>query len=158
MYLSEVSFGPVEDGDAEYVAERLREADRVEVYEATRRSPEDALTSSIKRSDRTATIRFDGSPMAIFGVGKPTILSDVGVPWMLGTDELPKHARELLPHGPRVVQNMMRGHEVLRNMVHDENRASIRWLKSMGFRMSEPAKVGWRGGMFRMFEIRKDEI
>jgi hypothetical protein len=158
MYRSGVSFTPVQPGDIEHVAANIREADRIEVYESSRREVLPALTASEKRSERTATVRWDDEPVAIFGVGRLSLTSGVGVPWMLGTDVLSRNAKHLLPYAPPMVEKMMQGHDVLRNLVHDDNKASIRWLKSMGFRMSNPVAAGWRGRNFRLFEITKEEL
>lgn len=158
MSQSGVSFAPVGPGDIEHVAANIREADRIEVYESSRREVLQALTQSTERSERTAVVQWDGEPVAVFGVGRLSLTSDVGVPWMLGTDVLTKNAKHLLPYAPPMVSKMMQGHGVLRNLVHDDNKASIRWLRSMGFRMSEPIAAGWRGGMFRVFELYGDEL
>ena len=77
---------------------------------------------------------------------------------MLGTDMLRANAKVLLPMAYPIVRKMMQGHDALRNIVHEDNKASIRWLRSMGFRMGEPVAVGWRGGLFRVFELTKEEI
>lgn len=158
MYQSEVEFTPVEPGHVEYVAANIRECDRVEVYESSKRDVLIALSHSVERSDRTMTMQVGGVPVAIAGVGRLSLTSTVGVPWMLGTDDVTRRSRLLLPHGPAVVRRMMQSHDVLRNLVHDENKASIRWLRSLGFRLSDPIKTGWRGGVFRMFELTKEEL
>lgn len=158
MSRSAVNFGPVVPGDVAFVARRAREADRVEVYESSRRDVRTALRMSVERSERTMTVTVDGVPAAICGVGRLSLLSTVGVPWMIGTDAVFKHQRELMLHTPAIVRRMMQTHSVLRNMVHDDNKASIRWLRRVGFRMSEPVAAGWRGAMFRVFEMYKDEL
>lgn len=158
MLKQAVSFKPVAPSDVEYIASRIREADRVEVYESSRRDALTALASSTERSERTATVFFGDTPVAICGVGRMALLSGIGVPWMLGTDDLRTNAKTLLPHAKPMVVKMMQGHDVLRNMVHVDNRASIRWLKSMGFRMGQPVAAGWRGAMFRVFELNKGEL
>jgi hypothetical protein len=158
MFQSVVNFTKVEPEDVEYVAAHVREADRVEVFESSKRDVLKALSSSVVRSERTAAIHVDGVPVAVFGVGRLSLTSDVGVPWMLGTEGLRAHAKLLLPLAKPMVGKMMKGHSVLRNMVHDDNKASIRWLRSMGFRFSEPMKLGWRGAMFRVFELTEGEL
>lgn len=158
MFQSAVKFTKVEPGDVEFVAAHAREADRVEVFESSKRDVLKALTSSVARSQRTATIRVNDVPVAVFGVGRLSLVSDVGVPWMLGTEGLRANAKLLLPEAKPMVVRMMKGHSVLRNMVHDDNKASIRWLRSMGFRFSEPMKLGWRGAMFRVFELTEGEL
>ena len=158
MSASVAKMAPVELGDIEHVAAFIREADRVEVYEGSRRDPLTAMKYSVARSERSAVLRVDEEPVAVFGVGRLSLLSGVGVPWMLGTDMLKANAKLLLPMAPLVVRKMMQGHDVLRNVVHEDNKASIRWLEYMGFRMGNPVEAGWRGAMFLVFELNKDEI
>lgn len=156
MSRSVASIVPVEPGHIEHVAANIREADAVEVYEAARRDVLYMMQRSYKRSDRNATLMVRQEPVAVIGVGRLSTLSSVGVPWMLGTDGVTKHARHLLPYGSEVVRKMMQGHTVLRNMVHVDNKASIRWLKSLGFTLHDAEPLGWRGAMFHTFEKKED--
>ncbi len=158
MLRSGVEFAPVAPGDIEHIAATVRPEDAVEVYEASRQDVATALKRSVRMSQRNATIRIDDEPVAMFGVGRLSAVSDVGVPWMLGTRGVTTNARKLLPYGPDVVRKMMQGHASLRNIVHDGNKSSIRWLKSLGFRLYGPEPLGWRGAMFHVFEMQKDDM
>ena len=50
--ISAVELGPVFPGDVEHVAEHIREADRVEVYEGTRREVYAASLAAFSREKR----------------------------------------------------------------------------------------------------------
>lgn len=158
MYQSGVELRPVQDGDIEYIAANVREADRIEIYESSRRDVAEALRDTVTRSERTAVAVYDGKPEAIFGVGRLSLMSDVGVPWMIGTKALTGNARKVMSVARPLLRRVMQGNEVLRNFVHADNKLAIRWLKSMGFRFSEPIPYGWRGAKFHVFELNKEEL
>jgi len=151
--MSEVSFVPTSEDHVKHVGENARETERIEIYELSRTTVLKRLERSVKLSDRTATILIDGTPVAIFGVGKATSLSDTGVPWMITTDEAAKHAKTILPYGPIMLERMKQGSKKLVNLVHVDNKKSIRWLKALGFTFGEPQKLGWRGAEYMYFEL-----
>lgn len=129
----------------------MREADRQEVA-ALGRSPFEAMALSLRRSKRAFTIMEGDRAIAMFGVGDVNILAGVGSPWMLGTDDLPRHAVPFLRQGGWWLGQLLEGYTVLRNCVDDRNKLSIRWLKWLGFDVGKP--VAFKGHLFRMFEMR----
>lgn len=149
--MSEVNFVRHRETDTAYVASNIRDADAREVYETSGRSVLSTLERSVRLSQRVATITVDDEPAAIIGVGAATPFSKTGVPWMLGTDLVTAKARHILPYGPSMVIKMMQTHDELRNIVHVENKASIRWLKTLGFTINKEQPLGWRGGLFHPF-------
>lgn len=142
----------------EHVAKHARQTDIVEVYESSRRDMLSALRSSTQRSEATATITVGDEPVGLCGVGRVSMLSNFGVPWMIGTDTMTREARLLLPYARDIVVKMMVGYDRLTNMVHVDNKASIRWLKYMGFIMGDPQKLGWRGAEFMVFNMMKEDL
>lgn len=135
------------------IARLMRAADQDEVR-ALGRTPFGAMALSLRKSKRAWTIIADGRPIAMFGVGDVNILAGVGSPWMLGTDDLPRHATIFLRNCAYWVGQLLEGYTVLRNCVDDRNTLSIRWLKWLGFTIGEP--VAFKGQLFRMFEMRAD--
>lgn len=101
----------------------------------------------------TYTILVDGRPEAMFGTSDINVLAGIGSIWMLGTDVVDQHPRELLRLSPEWVAKLFARYEVLRNVVSRDNRASIRWLKWLGAEFSAPLEVG--GQAFVLFELRK---
>ena len=78
------------------LAERMREPDRQEVWAAAHQPPKKAILYSLAVSRDARTGLADGRVVCMFGVGTATILSNVGVPWLLATDEMERHARAFL--------------------------------------------------------------
>lgn len=134
----------------------MRQADRVEVWAAGRKTPRGALEWSMLKSTHTWTAIIDGRPEIMFGIGDLNVLSGVGAPWLLGTDAVETHFVAFLRLSVEFRKQLLQRYLVLRNFVHDENRASIRWLQWLGFTLSDPVKVGDQA--FRMFELRAGDV
>ena len=132
----------------------MRQADRDEVFAASGKSPAEALAYSLRKSAMAHTALIDGRPEVMFGVGDLNVLAGVGAPWLLGTDEVEKHAVAFLRGSVEWKLKLLARYSVLRNFVDDRNTASIRWLKWLGFTLSDPVEV--RGYVFRLFELRAD--
>lgn len=139
------------------IARNMRRADRDEIAAMSGKSPGAALAYSLRKSSRAWTIMApDGRPIGMFGVGDVNILAGVGCPWLLGTDELPRHAIVFLRNCPYWLGQLFRGYDVLRNFVDERNTLSMRWLKWLGFKFLD--QVEFRGQRFRMFEMRARDV
>jgi hypothetical protein len=138
------------------VADRMRQADRDEVEAGSDRTPHGALVYSVENSTGAWTALFDGVPAAIFGVGDINILTRVGAPWMLGTDDLERNFRPFLRTSISFRDQLLQRYSILRNFVDVRNTVSIRWLEWLGFTFLDPITV--RGHEFRLFELRSDNV
>jgi len=136
-----------------FIADTMREADRVEVMAASGRTPFDALQLSVDRSSFVAVVEADGVPVTILGLVVHDILSGSGVPWLLSSEHALKHKRQFLELSPPVIQEMLTICPKLVNYVHSENRLSIRWLTWLGFTIEEPKPIGAHGEMFHRFSM-----
>lgn len=156
--MAEVEFVEIEQRHIEYVAARMREADRVEVMAACGHSPMEALQEAVSKSQVGSTVLIDGEPVAIMGLAKGTVLTTVGAPWMLGTDVLFRHPRKMLEWGRTVVAAMLEDVDALVNYVHADNTASIRWLKRLGFSFGKHVAIGVNGEKFARFWMEKKDV
>lgn len=138
------------------IAERMRQADRDEVWAASRETPVGALMYSLRKSSVAWTALVDGRPEVMWGVGDINILAGVGAPWLLGTDAVEKHSVAFLRRSADFRAQLLARYSVLRNFVDDRNTVSIRWLKWLGFKLSDPVEMN--GHWFRLFELRADDV
>lgn len=138
------------------IAERMRQADRDEVWAASRKTPVGALMYSLRKSSVAWTALVDGRPEVMWGVGDINILAGVGAPWLLGTDAVEKHTVTFLRRSTDFRAQLLARYSILRNFVDDRNTVSIRWLKWLGFRLLDP--VEFNGHSFRLFELRADDV
>lgn len=152
----EIRVVPASAAHVRTIARRMRQADRDEVFAASGRSPVSALTFSLRKSSHAWTAIIDGVPEVMFGVGDLNVLAGVGAPWLLGTDAVERHYVAFLRRSVGFRDQLLRRYAVLKNYVDVRNRASIRWLRWLGFTLSDP--VEFRGHEFRLFELRSPDV
>ncbi len=127
---------PAEQEHIPALASRMREADRIEVG-AFGKTPARALRLGLSSSLWALTAIVDDEPHAMMGVSSLNMIEGVGVPWMLGSEKIYDHARDLIRYGPRIIAEMQASFERLENAVHVENVRAIRFLRHFGFTLSD---------------------
>lgn len=105
--------------------------DRIEAA-AFGRTPKAALRAGIAGGEAW-TVLVDGRPEAMFGSVVSSALSGEVTPWMLGTEEVYRHGRQLLRDGPVWVERLFDSMRVARNLVSAGNARAIRLLERWGF-------------------------
>ncbi|WP_419810805.1 hypothetical protein [Bacterioplanoides sp.] len=115
-----------------YLSKHLRESDADEVRSASGEySLWKTLDAAVNASyECHVAVDDDGIPVAVFGVAP---YGEFAAPWLLGTDSLLQHRRELMSWGRSFVQRWLEEHRQLMNFVDKRNAVSIRWLKRLGF-------------------------
>lgn len=135
------------------IANRMRGVDRRECA-AFGRVPKESLRLGLRSSVLAGTALLDGKPIAMFGLTPASIIEDVGRPWLLGTDDVPRCARALLTGASSLIGQMHARFRRLENVVAVDNAAAIRMLRRWGFTVeSEVMVIGgvemhafWRQG------------
>lgn len=138
------------------IAANMRRSDADEVAAASGASPLSALEAGLACSTAAWTALEDGEAICMFGVGAPSLLSDQGAPWMLGTGRVERHGRRLVVEGRRYVGEMLALHPRLLNFVDERNAAAKRWLARLGFALGEPEPFGVASLPFRPFRMTAD--
>lgn len=128
-----VTVRPCQPGDVEHVAAHMREADVDEVWASSASRPLEAVARSVENSEKVWTLVYGDEPVAIFGVVRKSYLSNVGVPWLLGTSKIVDHVPAFLRLSKVYIPIMADGYARLENYVDFRNKLSIRWLQWMGF-------------------------
>ncbi len=141
----------------EPIAANMRDADVLEVWFAGHRTPHQAMQDGFNMSVKAWTILQDGSPIGMFGVSSASILGNIGVPWLLGTDGMLRIKRQFVHESLQYVHEMLSLYPVLVNFVHIDNIPSLRWLRWMGFDFDGPVNAGPEGAEFFRFE-RKSHV
>ena len=157
--MTEYSIEPTTLEHAVYLAPRLREADVEEMWAAHNVEPQLGLIMSLAASrDTSYTGLADGEPICVYGVALPSLLVNAGRPWMLGTDELPKHARKFLRENRRVIKEMNQQFPFMYNYVDARHDDAIRWLGWLGFTLEEAAPFGAEGLPFHRFTMGEENV
>jgi hypothetical protein len=145
---------PVEPGDAELLAPRLREADIAEILAASNMTPLQALESGAKNSMLSWTATIDDEIICMLGVTPISLLNGIGCPWLLGSNLIDKHAGAFIKTSAAYIPRMLEVFPHLFNLVDARNKKAIRWLKRAGFLVHEPIEHGPHNMMFHPFEIK----
>lgn len=136
--------------DAFALAPRLRKADVVELAASDNPSPLLALVDSVTLS--TEAWAFEDDRGVVQALGGLATFGTIGSPWLLGSDEMPRHRKALLNLPRLSIQKWARQYPLLINYVHHENRIAINWLRRLGFEIHP--KVFYKKGWFHPFSIR----
>ena len=117
--------------DLRYVANNMREEDKLEAYYQSGQEPLQALQFTYICSNINMAIADDNDqPIGLCGV-----VSGGGI-WMVATDKLfenKKYKIQLIRKGREWVDNLLKSYKILYNFVYAENTSAIKWLKSLGF-------------------------
>ena len=138
------------------LADSMRQADIDEVWATGHFTPTGALLAGLSASRDTKAGLADGEVMCMFSVIPLSALSFTGIPWMLGSKNLPKHSRAFLRRN-KVYMNEMRSRFTLMfNYVDIRNTVAIRWLKWLGFEFDAPVLYGVEQRLFSRFWVESD--
>lgn len=144
---------------AQAIAADPRPADVTELWTSSRTRLLDALQHGLERSVDPLTAMHDGEPVAMLGVVPFSILSGIGVVWMLGSAKLDSMScqRDLLRTSrPQVEVWKSQFPALLYNFVDERNVQAIRWLKWLGFRFLPAIPYGPDKSPFIPFLIGDD--
>lgn len=80
--------------------------------------------------DKTYTInmRYNDEPIAMFGVGT---LNSYNYIWLLASKKFSNHKRDILKYSKYLLKEITKPYDFVFNVVHEENKTAIRWLKWM---------------------------
>ncbi|KEX95169.1 hypothetical protein HA62_29805 [Pseudomonas putida] len=147
---------PVTVEDVATILPIVRQADIDEITEALGIPMEEALLDAITGSLNAKKIVVDGLVVAVFGDAVHSILGSVGVPWLISTIHVERHARAFLKVCKPEVQGMLTRHHHLMNYVDARNTAAMRWLKWLGFTFGPAIPYGARRFPFHSFTLNRE--
>ena len=137
---------PAEQLMVEFVALNLRRSDDLECRYAYGIGGAQALLEAWMASRIVHCICADnGEPLGVAGLNGSVI-------WLLGTDGLtatPQRRAALALGGRRWTDILLEESPLLENWVLASNVESVRWLRSMGFKIATPEPMGPSCQLFR---------
>jgi hypothetical protein len=74
-------------------------------------------------------------PLALFGVAPDLRSREIGLVWMLGSDELSRYPLYVLRNSRAWIDRLHERYPVLWNCVDTRNTTHIRWLRWCGFKL-----------------------
>jgi hypothetical protein len=122
------------------IANNMRAADILECT-AMGHTPKQALRSGLRTAAEAWTVKVDGRPIAMFGLRVTSALGGTGIPWLLGTDEVYRHPREMIRWGEAILGRWLESYPDLYNYVSVGNAPAIRMLKRWGATLEDDGVV-----------------
>ena len=135
------------------LAANMRPEDIAECWAAQHLEPFEAIRMSCAYTDHPKTGLVDGKVICIWGVGKSTRLSEVGIPWMLTSHLVDSHIVPFLRGSKRALVEMKKEASSFRNMVDARNTRAIIWLNWLGFKIEAPEHYGPDNMLFFPFTM-----
>lgn len=142
---------------ARAVARDARQADIDELWASARVTPLEAVNKGLEWSTAFVALA-DGEPLCAFGIVPFSALSASGAPWMVGTNKLEFHAVRFIKHCRLDLAKFFGEWSRLFNVVDARNVTAIRWLKWLGFTVSEPIPYGPFGLPFCPFFMEPNRV
>jgi len=120
--------------DAVSLAPRLRDADRAECFAAAGASPELLLPLQVEQGSYVwAAEDQEGIVQGLFGVDVVKANRHFGTIWMMTSDAVLQHKRDLVRLAPKWLARMHRIRPLLGNRIDARNTLHVRWLRRLGF-------------------------
>lgn len=151
---ADIEIRPTTPDDIAALASNLRDLDWQEMQAYGRKEPLAPLMSSFRQSLMCWSGLAGGELACVIGVSPISMLGGIGSPWMMGTPVLDRNSRVLMRMAPAYIGQMLAVFPHLINFVHAKNHTSVRWLKRLGFQLSEPEPFGALREPFHRFEMR----
>lgn len=138
---------------AEMVAKTMRAADVREVYATAMVDPLTACRLSLAATPDAKVVFLGGELAGLFGITPLSLFIPMGTPWYLGTDVCDRRRKLFLKHSSPIFRREAARFRYLENRVDVRNRASIRWLRWLGFTIHDPEPWGPMGLPFHKFTM-----
>ncbi|MDH7973684.1 hypothetical protein QH494_15945 [Sphingomonas sp. AR_OL41] len=132
------------------IARRMR-ADDIRECAGFGHTPKQALRLALTTSTMAWTAFVGDRAEAMFGLVVNSALGGDGAPWMLGTEAIYRHPREMIGWGPTIVARMADSTPHLSGLVGRSNARAIRMLRAWGFAIGTEVII-MRGVEFVAFD------
>jgi hypothetical protein len=141
---------------AEILATIMRKEDADEYMAVSGHKAYPMMIEAIKSSDVSYTGLFEGQPICMFGVVNESLIFKRGLVWFVGSSKLDDHPIGFLRRAKKGLMKMLSEYDILENYVDARYTKCIKWLKWMGFSVSDfPEKGGIFDLPFYKIELRR---
>lgn len=145
MAAAKVTIRRATQAHVEQLASIMRGPDAQELAASSGWAPLEALQRSVAWSERHGRVWagfIDGELCALFGVGRPALLGELAVPWLLTGPGVARHPREFWRTCQAIVAAWRRRYPLLVQNVDARYTAALRWAERLGFEVAAPEPFG----------------
>jgi len=121
---------PTED-HIKYLVEHISKDDEREVL-GLGLTVDWALRHSIETAEEVYCILWNGIPVTILGVGQAHPFDEYYTPWLLATDELPRHPVKVMRYSWAFLKKWLTKYGKLQNHVDFRHERARAWLEVLG--------------------------
>jgi hypothetical protein len=134
-----ISYRKAEIADVIEILPKLRESDVIELLLSSGPEYGQALIDSIEmcHGEAESAIDAEGNVIAILGCCSVESNQNLGVPFMVCSDEVDKYPIQVVSDAKARTELWNNKHPVLVNMVYSKNETSIKWLQHIGYNLGE---------------------
>jgi hypothetical protein len=122
--------------DCDYISKHIREHDERELG-LWDMAPKDALIQGYATSFQPMTIITSSMPCAMFGAAPFDAVPGFGIVWLIGTPELFCAKVPFVRQSSMWLEHICRPFGEVGNWVDSRNRNHLRWLKWLGFTVTD---------------------
>lgn len=129
-------------GDEAALVAGMRAADVRELRDLNGQTPAEAMAHLLAQGGEVLTGRIDDTVVAMCGCFPLAAVGVIGVPWLLGTDDLARCRRHIVAFtGPILHKRWLVRHRLLANVTDGRNTLAAGWLRKIGFTMEPPVPL-----------------
>lgn len=125
----------------DYLVQHICEDDKREVL-GLGYTVEWAIKHSVDTALESACILWNGIPVLILGVGQSQPFDEEYCPWLLATDELPKHPVKVMKYSFLILNRWLSKYGKLSNYVDARHHRAVEWLAVLGAEMELQESYG----------------
>lgn len=141
--------------DAEKLAFKLSEHDKLEAWLIGHNTPLEALKYAYDSSIISMTIEHSGSVVGMLGIIPDEVLGQKACIWFLASDELKDIGRVFLRNAKKIIGGLLEYYPFLYGNIHVENKTSMFWMQYCGCRIEKARPYGVEGSMFHPFSFER---
>lgn len=146
------------DDDIEFFLENIKQEDVDEIYASGDDDVREALMTSLEMSEEAFFIRdYTDELILIFGITFFEHPEYGRGGWLLTTEKTKLIKRDFLINTDIVIKEILKKYKRFHNYVSVKNKPSLRWLKWLGAKFSEPVIVEKTGEEFVIFILEEGD-
>jgi hypothetical protein len=142
------------DQDVYSLVGRLRQADKDELFATNGQDPDKTLVESWQASKYRRVMIYEKQVICAMGIVE--FNQDIGIPWLLGSDEISSAKRQFLKGVKEGIDFASSKYRYLINFIDIRQSSAIRYFTWMGCKFEEPKPFGFENRLFTMFIKTRD--
>ena len=117
---------------------------------------EETIRDCIVNADEAWVALNEEGIICLFGITRPSLLSEKGFPWLITTNLVKKHKKNLLKGARISIKYWLTKYESLENYIPVGLDRLLKWARWAGFTVYPAEAIGLKGKLVHRIEMRKE--